>query len=124
MRARLSCTVAAGMLAAAGAARADVTLKLVRDINYAVEHEAEDQRTSKFQAATLDVFATQTEGNFSLVGEMIAEAVGTNSFEIDVDRLEVAYKPKSWLRFRAGRMRSAIGYYGGAYQNGKNLSTT
>src|ERR1044071_3555295 len=119
MRARLSCTVAAGMLAAAGAARADVTLNFFGDINYAVEHEAENQTTNSFQAATLDVFATQTEGKFSFVGEMIAEAVGTNSFEIDVDRLEVAYKPKSWLRFRAGRMRSAIGYYGDAYQNGK-----
>ena len=123
MRARLSCTVAAGMLAAAGAARADVTLNFFGDINYAVEHEAENQTTNSFQAATLDVFATQTEGKFSFVGEMIAEALGTNSFEIDFDRLEVAYKPKSWLRFRAGRMRSAIGYYGDAYQNGKYFMT-
>ena len=61
MRARLSCTVAAGVLAAAGAARADVTLNFFGDINYAVEHEAENQTTNSFQAATLDVFATQTE---------------------------------------------------------------
>ena len=118
MRARLSCAAAATVLAVGGAARADVTLNFFGDINYVVDHEA-DATSNSFQAATLDVFATQTEGKFSFVGEMIAEAVGTNAFEIDVDRLEVAYKPTSWLRFRAGRMRSAIGYYGDAYQNGK-----
>src|SRR5262245_11009540 len=126
MRARLCCAVAASALAAGGAARADVTLNFFGDINYVVDHEsheAEAATTNSFQAATLDVFATQTEGKFSFVGEMIAEALGTNSFEIDVDRLEVAYKPTSWLRFRAGRMRSAIGYYGDAYQNGKYFMT-
>jgi hypothetical protein len=118
MRARLSCAAAATVLAAGGAARADVTLNFFGDINYVVDHE-EDVTNNSFQAATLDVFATQTEGKFSFVGEMIAEALGTNAFDIDVDRLEVAWKAKSWLRFRAGRMRSAIGYYGDAYQNGK-----
>jgi hypothetical protein len=122
MRARLCCAVAASALAAGGAARADVTLNFFGDIDYHVEHEA-DATTNTFQAATLDVFATQTEGKFSFVGELIAEALGTNSFEIDVDRLEVAYKPTPWLRLRAGRMRSAIGYYGDAYQNGKFFMT-
>jgi porin-like protein len=118
MRARLSYAAAAIVLAAGGAARADVTLNFFGDISYVVDHEA-DATSNSFQAATLDVFATQTEGKFSFVGEMIVEALGTNAFEVDVDRLEVAYKPTSWLRFRAGRMRSAIGYYGDAYQNGK-----
>lgn len=122
MKAGLSWAVLATGLAASGAARADVTLNFFGDINYNVDHEP-DATTNSFQAATLDVFATQTEGKFAFVGEMIAEAVGTNSFELDVDRLEVAYRPTSWLRLRAGRMRSAIGYYGDAYQNGKYFMT-
>src|SRR5215467_1703468 len=119
MRARLCWAACASLVAAGGAARADVTLNFFGDINYVVDHPTDAGTTNSFQAATLDVFATQTEGKFSFVGEMIAEALGTNSFELDVDRLEVAYKPTSWLRLRAGRMRSAIGYYGDAYQNGK-----
>jgi hypothetical protein len=54
---------------------------------------------------------------------MIIEALGENEFSSDIDRLEVAYKPTAWLRFRAGRLRSAIGYYGDAYQNGKYFMT-
>jgi hypothetical protein len=121
MRARLSCAAAVTVLAAGGAARADVTLNFFGDVNYVVDHQAET--SNSFQAATLDVFASQTEGKFSFIGEIIVEALGTNSFEVDVDRLEVAYKPTSWLRFRAGRMRSAFGYYGDAYQNGKYFMT-
>jgi hypothetical protein len=124
MRARLCCAVAASALAAGGAARADVTLNFFGDVDYAVERAADaDATTNSFQAATLDVFATQTEGKFSFIGELIARALGENSFEIDVDRLEVAYKPTPWLRLRAGRMRSSIGYYGDAYQNGKYFMT-
>ena len=121
MRTRIQIVSIASVLAAGGAARADVTLNFFGDIDYVVEHAAETSNT--FQAATLDVFASQTEGKFSFIGEMIIEAVGSNQFGIDVDRLEVAYKPTSWLRFRAGRLRSAFGYYGDAYQNGKFFMT-
>lgn len=122
MRSVRSCAVVAIALAVAGTARADVTLNFFGDIDYAVAHD--DTTSNTFQASTLDVFATQTEGKFSFIGEMIVEADETNEFSIDVDRLEVAYKPTAWLRFRAGRMRSAFGYYGDAYQNGKYFMTT
>jgi hypothetical protein len=110
------------MLASGGVARADVTLNFFGDINYVIEHEEDTSNT--FQACTLDVFATQTEGKFSFIGELIVEALGTNEFSVDLDRLEVSYKPTPWLRFRAGRIRSAFGYYGDAYQNGKFFMTT
>ena len=122
MRARLSCAAAATVLAAGGAARADVTLNFFGDINYAVQHET-TATTNTFQAAELDIFASQTEGKFSFIGEIIVEALGQNEFSSDIDRLEVAYKPTPWLRFKAGRIRSALGYYGDAYQNGKYFMT-
>jgi hypothetical protein len=127
MRPRILLPSIASVLVAGGAARADVTLNFFGDINYAVQHAAvenESSTSNTFQAATLDVFATQTEGKFSFIGEMIVEALGTNEFSVDIDRLEVAYKPTPWLRIRAGRMRSAFGYYGDAYQNGKYFMTT
>jgi hypothetical protein len=121
MSSRIQIVSMASVLALGGTASADVTLNFFGDINYAVDHDV--STSNSFQAATLDVFASQTEGKFSFIGEMIIEALGTNSFEVDIDRLEVAYKPTSWLRFRVGRLRSAFGYYGDAYQNGKYFMT-
>ena len=117
----LLASAATVVLAAGGAARADVTLNFFGDINYVVAHEETTSNT--FQAAELDIFASQTEGKFSFIGEIIVEALGENEFSSDIDRLEVSYKPTPWLRFRAGRIRSALGYYGDAYQNGKYFMT-
>jgi len=117
MRPGVSSAVLASALAVAGAARGDTAINFFGDTNYYVDKA--EVTTNSFQASSLDVFASQTEGKFSFVGELIAEAFGSNDFAIDVDRLEVAYAPRSWLRLRAGRIRSAFGYYGDAYQNGK-----
>lgn len=121
MRSGVSRAVLAGVVAAGGAARADVTLNFFGDVDYAVQHA--DTTSNTFQAAELDIFASQTEGKFSFIGEVIIEALGENEFSSDVDRLEVSYKPTPWLRLRAGRLRSSIGYYGDAYQNGKYFMT-
>jgi hypothetical protein len=120
MSPRIQLTLVATLALTAGAvraARADTAINFFGDVNYFVDKS--DVTTNSFQASTLDIFASQTEGKFSFVGEVIVEALGSNDFSIDVDRLEVAYVPRPWLRFRAGRIRSAFGYYGDAYQNGK-----
>jgi hypothetical protein len=122
MRPGFSCAVLASALAVGGAARADVTLNFFGDINYAVQHDTA-VTSNTFQAAELDIFASQTEGKFSFIGEIIVEALGENEFSSDIDRLEVSYRPTPWLRIRAGRIRSALGYYGDAYQNGKYFMT-
>lgn len=105
------------VVAAHGTALADTTINFFGDINYNVEKR--EVTTNSFQAATLDMFATQREGKFSFIGEVVIEAFGENEFGIDVDRLEVTYQALPWLRLSAGRLRSAFGYYGDAYQNGK-----
>ena len=104
-----------------GSALADTTINFFGDINYNVEKR--EVTTNSFQAATLDMFATQREGKFSFIGEVVIEAFGENEFGIDVDRLEVTYQARPWLRLSAGRIRSAFGYYGDAYQNGKFFMT-
>lgn len=102
-------------------ARADATINFFGDLNYNVAKS--ETTTNSFQASTLDVFAMQTEGKFAFIGELVAEAFGENDFGVDVDRLEVAYKPRSWLHVRAGRIRTSFGYYADAYQNGKFFMT-
>jgi hypothetical protein len=118
---RLALAASAGVLAVAVPAHADLTLNFFGDVNYEVEHAEETSNT--FKAATLDLFANQTEGKFSFIGEMIIEAFGSNNFNQDIDRLEVMYRPTEWLRLRAGRLRSAFGYYGDAFQNGRYFMT-
>jgi hypothetical protein len=114
---RISTTALIAVATLAGSARADTAINFFGDVDYYVDH---DGRTSNsFQAPDLDIFAMQTDGKFAFVGEVIVEAFGKNGFDIDADRLEVDYKPLAWLHFRAGRIRSAFGYYGDAYQNGK-----
>lgn len=102
---------------AGGTARADTAINFFGDVDYYVAHTGSGM-TNSFQAPEVDLFATQTEGKFQFVAEILVEAFGQNEFSVDVDRLEVDYRPASWLRFRAGRLRSAFGYYGDAYQNG------
>jgi len=77
------------------------------DLDYKLSHTALSTDNT-FQASTLDIFASQTEGKFTFVGEIVIEAFGSNEFGVDVDRLEVTYKARPWLRFRAGRIRSAF----------------
>jgi hypothetical protein len=109
--------VLSAVLAAGGSAHADTAINFFGDLDYYVDKG--DTMTNSFKAATLDIFASQTEGKFGFIGEVIVEALGSNEFTIDVDRLEANYQPRPWLRFRAGRIRSSFGYYADAYQNGK-----
>lgn len=104
--------------AAAHPAAADTQINFFGDVAYHVSRYGEES-TNSFQAATLDIFAMQKEGKFGFMGEIVGEAFGHNEFEIDIDRLEASYEPRPWLRIRAGRLRTAWGYYGDAYQNGK-----
>lgn len=99
-------------------ARADTSINFMGHTELALDHTPGDWDDS-FRAPMLDVFATQTEAKFAFTGEFVMEAFGENTFEIDVDRLEVAYQATPWLRLRMGRMRTAFGYYGDAYQNGR-----
>ena len=96
---------------------ADATINFFGDLDYSVAKA--EVTSNSFQASTLDIFAMQTEGKFTFIGELVAEAFGQNTFDIDVDRLEVAYKATPWLHVRAGRIRTSFGYYSDAYQNGK-----
>jgi len=123
MRHHIPLALIAIVVGASSPARADLTLNFFGDIGYIIEHEPGSATSNTFQAATLDVFASQTEGKFSFVGEMLIEALGENAFSQDIDRLEVSYQAAPWLRFRVGRLRSAFGYYGDAYQNGKYFMT-
>lgn len=110
-------TIVAGLIGVATIARAEPSIDFFGDVGYQVEHGP--TTTNTFRASSLDIFATATEGKFTFVGELIVEAFGSNDFSIDADRLEVSYKPRPWLRFRVGRIRTAFGFYGDAYQNGK-----
>jgi len=102
-------------------ARADATINFFGDLDYHVVKQ--DTTNNSFQASSLDIYAMDTERNFTFIGELIAQTLGGNDFGVDADRLEVGYKAAPWLHLSAGRIRTSIGYYADAYQTGKFFMT-
>jgi hypothetical protein len=71
-----------------------------------------------FSAAKLDLFATASAGRWSFLAETMFEAGDENSFALDVERVQVGYLYRDWLRVFAGRFHTAIGYYNDAFHHG------
>jgi hypothetical protein len=108
-------------LASDEVARADATINFFGDLDYHVVKQ--DTTNNSFQASSLDIYAMETERNFTFIGELIAQTLAGNDFGVDADRLEVGYKATPWLHVSAGRIRTSIGYYADAYQTGKFFMT-
>lgn len=71
-----------------------------------------------FSAAKLELFTTKTVDRWLFLAEVMFEAGGENSFELDVERVEVGYLYRNWLRVLVGRFHTAIGYYNDAFHHG------
>ncbi|HET7503835.1 MAG TPA: porin [Kofleriaceae bacterium] len=71
-----------------------------------------------FSAATLDLFTTTTVDRWQFLAEVLFEAGDENAFNLDVERIEVGYLFRNWLRVRVGRFHTAIGYYNDAFHHG------
>jgi hypothetical protein len=100
---------------------ADIALNLYGDLDGVVKTTGTRSGTQDwFSAAKLDLFATTTAGRWLFLAETMfeAEAEGGNSFGLDVERIEVGYLHRDWLRVLVGRFHSAIGYYNDAFHHG------
>ena len=71
-----------------------------------------------FASAKLDYFITSTMARWTFLSETMLEAGTDNNFAVDVERVEVGYLYKEWLRVCAGRYHTALGYYNDAYHHG------
>jgi hypothetical protein len=113
-------------MAAPSLARAQLGLNTYGDIGYEVDHrDSNPRRTSNaFSAPRLELFLQATQGRVSFLAETMFEVGDGNEFGVDIERIEVAYLVSDYLRVRAGRFHTAIGYYNDAYHHGRYFQTT
>lgn len=104
-------------LAASTASRAEVPISFYGDVDFKVNKEG--AVTNTFAVPRLEIFAAHTIDRVTFLTEIMFEvSPETNAFAIDVERIEVGYQLTSWLRVRAGRFHTALGYYNDAIHHG------
>ncbi|HEX3758266.1 MAG TPA: hypothetical protein VHW23_06150 [Kofleriaceae bacterium] len=110
------------LLIATGAAipaSADIALSLYGDVDGGLQTTGTRTGTADgFSAAKLELFTTANAGNWSFLAETLFEAGDDNEFGIDVERIQVNYLYREWLRLAAGRFHTAIGYYNDGFHHG------
>jgi hypothetical protein len=117
---------------------ANLTLKMFGDTGFAARDNANWRWASAlspnpssyypnvnttFYAPRLDLFGAAEVGRLSFLTEVMFEA-DHNSISIDLERLQIAWLFKGWLRVRAGRTHVAWGYYNDAYHHGNLYELT
>ena len=106
-------------LVASRVAHADTEFSLYGDTDGVVKTTGTRAGTAdSFAAAKLDLFTTTTIARWSFLAETMFEAGSDNAYSLDVERVEVGYLYKDWLRIFAGRFHTAIGYYNDAFHHG------
>jgi hypothetical protein len=125
-------------LFAATSARADesesnLEIKIYGDANYAFSttNIANPEATaakahSSFAAGLLDIFPSYQLDRVTFLSEVVFEGGtgGTENIGVDVERMQVAYLVKDWLRLRVGRSHTAFGYYGDVFHHAREFDLT
>jgi hypothetical protein len=113
--------LAASMIvaAAAPAHAGDISLSLYGDVDGGLVTDGTRKGTSDgFSSAKLEFFTAAGAGNWSFLAETLFEASEENEFGIDVERIQVNYLYREWLRVAIGRFHTAIGYYNDGFHHG------
>ncbi len=77
-----------------------------------------------FQLGELDLFLTsRLSKKVTFLGEVVYGSDSSNSWGLDVERLEIGYKPSRYFEVSAGRFHSAIGYYTNEFHHGAWFQT-
>jgi hypothetical protein len=77
-----------------------------------------------FQSGEFDLFMTSRLSNtISFVGEVVIGSDATNEWGIDIERLQLTYRPSRYFEISAGRYHTSIGYYNTAFHHGTWFQT-
>lgn len=107
------------LLFIASSASAESELSLYGNVDAYFETTGTKRETDLgFRAAKLDLFATTTRGRWTLLAETLFEAGDDNSYGVDVERIQISYVYREWLRVYIGRFHTALGYYNDAFHHG------
>jgi hypothetical protein len=79
---------------------------------------------STFQAGEMDLFlSSKLARNLSFIGEIVIGSDQTNEWGLDIERIQLTYRPSKYFEISGGRFHSAIGYYNTAFHHGTWFQT-
>lgn len=77
-----------------------------------------------FQIGEFDLFlSSKLAEHINFVGELVIGADQTNYWGLDIERLQVTYKPSRFFSISGGRYHTSIGYYNTAFHHGTWFQT-
>jgi opacity protein-like surface antigen len=104
------------VLLGSAAGWAEVPLSFYGDTDFVFRKEGDT--SNSFAVPRLELFATHHVDRVSFLTEVMLEVNEHNEFSPDVERVEVGFQVTDWLRVRAGRFHTALGYYNDAVHHG------
>jgi hypothetical protein len=79
---------------------------------------------STFQSGEFDLFlSSKLSRNLSFLGEIVIGSDTTNAWGLDIERVELTYRPSRYFEIAGGRYHTSIGYYNTAFHHGNWFST-
>jgi hypothetical protein len=96
------------------------------DINYGIGSVAnhliyplQTPATSAFRLGEFDLFiSSKIASHWNAVAEIVLGTDATNYWGLDIERLQLTYKPNEYFSISGGRYHTAIGYYNTAFHHG------
>ncbi len=79
---------------------------------------------STFQSGEFDLFITsKLSDTISFLSELVVGSDPTNEWGLDIERLQLTYRPSPYFEISAGRYHTSIGYYNTAFHHGTWFQT-
>lgn len=105
-----------------------LNLKVYADTSFIARTHAgppfnEHSNWNTFEFPHFELFPTATYDRFSFLAEVMFEA-NNNEFDVDVERMQLAYAFAEWFKLKAGRFHTALGYYNDAYHHARLFELT
>ena len=77
-----------------------------------------------FQIGEFDLFlSSRLSRQVSFLSELVIGADQTNSWGLDIERLQISYKPSHYFEISGGSYHTSIGYYNTAFHHGNWFPT-
>lgn len=77
-----------------------------------------------FQSGEFDLFITsKLSDTLSFLSELVVGSDPTNVWGLDIERLQLTYRPSPYFEISAGRYHTSIGYYNTAFHHGTWFQT-
>jgi hypothetical protein len=129
----LGCGLLIALLSFASAAQHDHDSSLVEGLEVHFAGDVDASRTTtnagsepaSFALGPVDTLArARLVQHASALAEVVLEDDGSGHYGFDVERLEVSWEPKQWLRLTAGRFHTPLGWWNTAHHHSHWMSTT